>query len=182
MLRVCFGTGVCTGRSRAEAVSSEERRSGSTDRFRPALALVKRGEDDVRVRVPGRVLEVQAPELLERDEQLGAVGAALSEVTERGVGLLVLVHGEAGIGKTALVRRFGGQADGSVRVMWATCDPLFTPRPLGAFLDIADQLGGRLASLSRAQASRDELFTALLSELGGLSASDFAPFRRPAAP
>ena len=86
------------------------------------------------MRVPGRGLEVEAPELLEREEQLGALGAALRQVGERGAGLVVLVHGEAGIGKTALVRRFCGQAGGAVRVLWATCDPLFTPRPLGPLL------------------------------------------------
>ena len=86
-------------------MSMQERRSGSIDRFRPAVALVTRGEDDVGVRVPGRVSEVDAPKLLERKEQLGALGAALSGVAEHGVGLTVLVHGEAGIGKTALVRR-----------------------------------------------------------------------------
>ena len=90
------------------------------------------------------MLEVEAPELLEREEQLGALGAALGEVAERGVGLVVLVHGEAGIGKTALVRRFCGGAGGSERVLWATCDPLFTPRPLGPLFDIARVAEGEL--------------------------------------
>jgi len=144
VLRVCFGTGVCIGRSRAEAVSRDERRSGAIDRFRPALALAKRGENDVGVRVPERVLGVEAPELLERDEQLGALGTVLSEVAQRGVGAVVLVHGEAGIGKTALVRQFCGHAGGSVRVLWATCDPLFTPRPLGPLFDIARVIDGEL--------------------------------------
>src|ERR1700753_2102172 len=105
---------------------------------------MKRGGDDLGVGIRGRVPEVEAPELLEREEQLGALAARLSEVSERGVGLVVLVHGEAGIGKTALLRRFCGQAGGSIRVLWATCDPLFTPRPLGPLLDIARVVEGEL--------------------------------------
>jgi predicted ATPase len=42
--------------------------------------------------------------LLERDEELGALVASLDSVRRTGKGKLVLVSGEAGIGKTALVR------------------------------------------------------------------------------
>jgi hypothetical protein len=48
---------------------------------------------------------------------------------------MVLMGGEAGIGKTLLLRRFCEEA--SARVLWAACDPLFTPRPLGPLLDLA---------------------------------------------
>jgi DNA-binding CsgD family transcriptional regulator len=56
----------------------------------------------------------------------------------------VLVAGEAGIGKTALVRRFCAGL-GSVRVLSGACDALHTPRPLGPLLDIAEQTGSELA-------------------------------------
>ena len=150
---------------------TDERGAGSIDRFRPAVALVKRGEDDVGVRVPGRGLEVEAPELLEREEQLGALGAALRQVGERGAGLVVLVHGEAGIGKTALVRRFCGQAGGAVRVLWATCDPLFTPRPLGPLFDIARVVEGELREQVEAGGQPHEVARALMDELDGRSSS-----------
>ena len=117
------------------------------------------------------VLEVDAPELLERAEQLGALGAALSEVAERGVGLVVLVHGEAGIGKTALVRRFCAQAGGSVRVLWATCDPLFTPRPLGPLFDIARVVEGELREQVEAGGQPHEVARALMDELDRRSSS-----------
>jgi MoxR-like ATPase len=85
--------------------------------------------DDPAVRPRERVLDVDATGLLERDEQLAALAAALTEVSERRLGRLLLVHGEAGIGKTALLRRFCARSGESARVLWATCDPLFTPRP-----------------------------------------------------
>ena len=61
-----------------------------------------------------------------------------------GQGRLVLVAGEAGVGKSAVVRDFCDEARASGRVLWGGCDALFTPRPLGPFLDIADEEGGEL--------------------------------------
>ena len=44
--------------------------------------------------------------LLERSDQLSALAASLDAVTAEGTGAVVLVGGEAGVGKTALLRRF----------------------------------------------------------------------------
>ena len=123
------------------------------------------------MRVPGRVLDVDARELLERDEQLSALSAALADVSERRVGRLVLVHGEAGIGKTALVRRFCAQTVESVRVLWATCDPLFTPRPLGPLLDIARATDGELREQVESSGQPYDVALALMEELEGRSPS-----------
>jgi hypothetical protein len=65
--------------------------------------------------------------LLERDDELAALRARA-----RG-GALVLVLGEAGAGKTALVHEF---AAGAAVVRWGACEALSTPRPLGPFLDL----------------------------------------------
>ena len=102
--------------------------------------------------------------LLERDVPL-ALLADFAAQARRGEGRVVLVAGEAGVGKSALVEQFAAGLT-EARWCWGACDGLFTPRPLGAFLDIAGQLGGRLARLDQAQTPRDELFTALLAELG----------------
>ena len=85
--------------------------------------------------------------LLERSEQLSTLGEVFSTVVERGRGRMVLISGEAGIGKTSLVRRFCDQADGAVRVLSGACDVLFTPRPLGPLLDVAEAAGGELANV-----------------------------------
>jgi DNA-binding CsgD family transcriptional regulator/tetratricopeptide (TPR) repeat protein len=76
-------------------------------------------------------------------------------------GRLVLVGGEAGVGKTALVREF---AEGR-RALWGACDPLQTPRALGPLLDIADAAGGELQEVAAAEPRPAAMAGALLQEL-----------------
>jgi DNA-binding CsgD family transcriptional regulator len=103
--------------------------------------------------------------LLERSGQLRALGGALAPVASGGPGRIVLVAGEAGIGKTALLRRFCAGVDGSARVLWAGCDPLFTPRPLGPVLDLAGVIGGEVAARAADGARPYDVAAALLREL-----------------
>ena len=109
-------------------------------------------------------------QLLERGAYLASL-AGYADEARRGDGRLVLVAGEAGAGKSALVERL--QTDmPDARWSWGACDGLFTPRPLGPLLDLAGQLGGELEDLCRAGAAREDLFRALLrqaSEPGTLS-------------
>lgn len=100
-------------------------------------------------------------ELLEREGPLRALAAAPP-------GGVVLVAGEAGIGKTSLVRRF---CDGQARpAMWGACDSMRTPGPLGAVRDIARQAGGALAAALDAGGPRHEVFAAFLEVTGGAGA------------
>src|SRR5580693_7631650 len=95
---------------------------------------------------------------------------ALDELTEiaaqarGGEGRLVLLEGEAGVGKSTLLEQFTHDLPDS-RLLAGACDGMFTPRPLGPLLDIAQQVHGRLHSLCRVDASREQLFDALLTEL-----------------
>jgi DNA-binding CsgD family transcriptional regulator/tetratricopeptide (TPR) repeat protein len=76
----------------------------------------------------------------------------------------VFVGGEAGVGKTALLRRFTDRTD-AVRVSWGACDALATPRPLGPFVDVAQAIGGELGELVERGAMPYRVATALLHEL-----------------
>ena len=86
--------------------------------------------------------------LLERAEQLALLSEALAAVADSRRGRTMLAVGEAGIGKTALLRRFSDGVAGPARTLWAACDHLFVPRPLGPSLDLAEAAGGQLAYLN----------------------------------
>ena len=52
-------------------------------------------------------------------------------------GKVVLIRGEAGIGKTALVREFLARSSEAAHVLVGACDDLLTARPLGPFRDMS---------------------------------------------
>ena len=102
-------------------------------------------------------------ELLERTSFLRALTEYADEA-RHGDGRLVLLYGESGIGKTALLEAFQQQLEGA-RWLWGACDGLLTPRPLGPLFDIAEQAGGGFAGLCRGGAPRGRLFSAFLAEI-----------------
>ncbi|MGZ8634139.1 MAG: AAA family ATPase, partial [Solirubrobacteraceae bacterium] len=108
--------------------------------------------------------------LLERSAQLAALEEHLAAVRAQGRGRLVLIGGEAGIGKTTLVRAFYAEQR-SIRLLWGACDALYTPRPLGPFADMAQEAGGELGAVIEEGATPAVLVTALAGELGRRSAS-----------
>ena len=102
-------------------------------------------------------------ELLERSELLEYLAARLAEAAD-GRGRMVLLGGEAGAGKTALLREFC--ADGvTARVLWGSCERLFTPRALGPFLDIAEQAGLDLGGFAPNRRVPHEFAGALVADL-----------------
>ena len=98
--------------------------------------------------------------LLERSGDLEVLDCALTEA-ERCSGSVVLIGGEAGIGKTLLVQAFSEKHADDARVLWGTCDDLSTPRTLGPFRDIAGQVDGALKG-AVIEGSRGEVFDAVL--------------------
>ena len=87
--------------------------------------------------------------LIERESQLAALHEYAREASQ-GQGRLVLVLGEAGVGKSVLLEEFAQEVD-EARWLWAGCDGLFTPAALGPLLDIAIQTDGELLQLCRAE-------------------------------
>ncbi len=68
--------------------------------------------------------------LLERDSELEALVAAV-EAARGGKGTFVFVAGEAGIGKTALLRGLRSRLEGQAAFVVGKCEPLSVPVPLG---------------------------------------------------
>ena len=103
-------------------------------------------------------------ELLERATALEELRRLTTEAGS-GRGRLALVGGEAGVGKTALVRELTRALPGRVRALWGACDPLSLPRPLGPLVDVAPELGHGLAPLLEAETSRARMFAVVRDAL-----------------
>jgi DNA-binding CsgD family transcriptional regulator len=104
--------------------------------------------------------------LLDRDADSERLTATFDAV-KSGRGAMVLVAGEAGIGKTTFVRHFA-ELRTDARTLIGHCDPLFTPAPLGPLYDIARALKGPLLDILDATSNRAALFSNILRYLQSL--------------
>ncbi|HET7018447.1 MAG TPA: ATP-binding protein, partial [Streptosporangiaceae bacterium] len=102
-------------------------------------------------------------ELLERESMLVAL-AEYAQTARQGDGRLVLVTGESGIGKTALIEAFESELT-DARWLWGGCDDLVTPRPLGPLFDMAPQASAEFEALCESGAQRDKLFAGFATEI-----------------
>ena len=108
--------------------------------------------------------------LRERERELATLRGLLDGAARHGA--VALVAGEAGIGKSSLLRcaaALHAAGAGAGAVWWGGCDALQTPHPLAPLLDIAREHRPRFAE--RLSGPRSALFEAVLDEL-----------RRPPAP
>jgi DNA-binding CsgD family transcriptional regulator/tetratricopeptide (TPR) repeat protein len=113
----------------------------------------------------GRPRTAAVTGLLERTSHLEGLAALYDAVARTSEGVLILLGGEAGVGKTKLLQWFCDGLGGSGRVLWGACDPLFTPRALGPILDVAAAAGGDLELQIKGSAAPHEVVTALVREL-----------------
>lgn len=105
-------------------------------------------------------------QLIERESLLDDLERRRQDVLT-GSGRLVLVRGEAGAGKTALVRRWSATTAPPASVLWGACDPLSSPRALGPLFDVAPHLDATVADLLQS-GERDGLFDAVVAALAQL--------------
>src|SRR5215471_19641587 len=98
--------------------------------------------------------------LVERGPLVGRLETCLEQA--RSAGRMALVGGDAGVGKTSLVRWFveTRPEDPGFRALWGSCDPLSTPRPLAPFRDMTP-----LTEVLEEQRGKHGLLTALLGAL-----------------
>ena len=102
-------------------------------------------------------------ELIERAGVLASLQKAFTNVTE-GEGHCLFISGEAGIGKTSLVKTFSQQQENCI-IYQGACDALFTPRPLAPLYDIVWQVRSDLWPASHTIEERSELFSKFFHEL-----------------
>ena len=101
--------------------------------------------------------------VLERGPMLAHLRQRLAEA-RRGRGQLVIVSGEAGIGKTALVDAFVAGLPRGIRVLRGSCDPVVPRRPFAPIIDIAVHVGHGLRD-AIATGDRDRVLDAFLAIL-----------------
>ncbi len=101
--------------------------------------------------------------LLERTRELELLGSTLT-AARAGRGSVMLVAGEAGIGKSSLIRSFTAGVEEPTRVLFGACDDLVTPRTLGAIRDAFAGHSGRVEQIL-ASGTRDDLLVGVLDEL-----------------
>jgi predicted ATPase len=79
--------------------------------------------------------------LLERDEELTMLADVVA-AAYRGHGELVLLGGEAGIGKTSLLRALRTRLRGAMPFLIGGCEPLSVPIPLAPLRELAAAADG----------------------------------------
>ncbi|NYJ08338.1 ATP-binding protein [Petropleomorpha daqingensis] len=144
------------------------------DRMAQVLAAelgVQPGEEAraLRERVLGARQDPAPPttRLLERGEELRRLTDVVDGTLRSGRGVVVLVGGEAGSGKTALLAALLDRVRDRIGVLRGGCDDLLAPRSLGPFRDVAHAApGGALAAALAAGGSADTVFPALLDLVG----------------
>lgn len=115
---------------------------------------------------PVRPTTDERSDLLERERELSMLREWFAAVADGSHGRLALIAGEAGVGKTTLLRRFREEHGDGGRFLWGACEPLFTPRPLGPLLEVGELIGGEFAEAVAAGAKAHEVVGALVEELG----------------
>jgi DNA-binding CsgD family transcriptional regulator/tetratricopeptide (TPR) repeat protein len=102
--------------------------------------------------------------MLERDAELSVLADAV-QAAAAGRGSVVLVVGEAGIGKSSLVEAVRARLPAEGRMFVGYCDDLATPRTLGPFRDLVGSVGAELSRAVTDGHDRDRLLSALRAEL-----------------
>jgi len=102
--------------------------------------------------------------ILEREAELSVLADAARAAAGRH-GSVVLVMGEAGIGKSSLVEALRSHLPAEGRMLVGYCDDLATPRTLGPFRDLAGSVGTELSRAVTDGGERDRVLAALLAEL-----------------
>lgn len=102
--------------------------------------------------------------ILEREHELAEVAGAAREAAA-GRGCVLLVYGEAGIGKSSLVEACRDRMPAKSRMLVGHCDDLAAARVLGPFRDLIGRVGSELGAALRDGDDRDRILTALRADL-----------------
>jgi DNA-binding CsgD family transcriptional regulator/type II secretory pathway predicted ATPase ExeA len=107
--------------------------------------------------------------LLERGAELTLlcerIAALRGEAASGACGACVLLSGEAGGGKTSLLAEAARRAGSDVEWLWGACEPMLSPPPLGALIDLLDRLPPSIGAAVRAGRHTPEVLAGMLALL-----------------
>lgn len=104
--------------------------------------------------------------LVEREVELAALRERLALLrAQPGHGGCVVVHGEAGVGKTSLLQAAARESGDDVAWWWGACEPLLSAPPLGPLLDLIDALPPSLAAAIRSGQQAPQVLAGMLAQL-----------------
>jgi DNA-binding CsgD family transcriptional regulator/tetratricopeptide (TPR) repeat protein len=101
--------------------------------------------------------------LVERDEQLEMLHALMTEPVS--TGSVALISGEAGFGKTSLLRTFIAGLDHRYRILEAACEPVGVPTAFAPLFDLLDAFPDELRGDVRAGSGRPAVYAGMLDLL-----------------
>ncbi len=101
-------------------------------------------------------------QILERQAQLAQLSATHAQVQAGPDGVCVIVSGEAGIGKTTLLQAFVQSLPVGAPVLFSGCESLFTARPFGPLVDLAERFSPSVTLALRQGQTYNGLFPELL--------------------
>jgi DNA-binding CsgD family transcriptional regulator len=104
--------------------------------------------------------------ILEREQELASLAAAAREA-QSGAGSIVLIVGEAGIGKSSLIQALRSVLPAEGRLLLGYCDDLATPRVLGPLRDLIGSVGTTLTQALKS-GDRARVIEALRAEFDAL--------------
>lgn len=108
------------------------------------------------------------PILLERETVLAEM-EGLARKALRGTGQMLLLRGEAGIGKSAALHHFLDTVASRMQVLLGYCDALSAPRPLSPLVDMLARLPGAQAArlgMAIGAGESESIYARLLDVLG----------------
>jgi DNA-binding CsgD family transcriptional regulator len=104
--------------------------------------------------------------LLERGPELALLGERIAALRGGAVsGACVLLSGEAGGGKSSLLAEAARRAGSDVQWLWGACEPMLSPPPLGALIDLLDRLPPSIGAAVRAGRHTPEVLAGMLALL-----------------
>jgi len=108
-----------------------------------------------------------ATPLLERERELQVFAASLSALrgAQHDSGACLLVQGDAGAGKTALVQAARQRSGDDVEWLWGSCEPLLAAPVYGPLIDLLDRLPPSLSQAVRTGRATPEVLAGMLGLL-----------------